>query len=260
MAQRRGSTTELDTSSGWQLVLAGALVLVSCDPRAASSQAPAHPYQPATVGDEWVYTIPQSRPAVQIPTTESVERIVAVEQRGDRLVARVHAEFFGSRSERDLVIGPLGVTPEIGGMTSTVGDVNAQVAEGVYLPRELSPGMQWDWRQELSTPISTMSVSGSCRVVGGGEFQGLGAVHVRCETKNHVLTTLQGGKPQTIDHVQVEDNYYVRGLGLVRSVTTTPQGYRSEKVLVRWKVAGAPGGQAGAKDTPAIAAPERDGE
>ncbi|HEY8380230.1 MAG TPA: hypothetical protein VIK91_27260 [Nannocystis sp.] len=254
MTQRRGSTTELDASHHWQLVVTGALAIVSCDPRQASSQALTHRYQPTTVGDEWVYRISQSHPAVQLPTTESVERIVAVEQRGDRLVARVHAEFFGSRSERDLVIGPLGVTPEIGDMTSSVGDVNAQVVEGVYLPRELSPGMRWDFRQQLNTPISKMSVSGTCQVVGDGEFQGMGAVHVRCETKNHVVTTMQGAPPQTIEHVQIEDNYYVRGLGLVRSVTTTPQGYRSEKVLVRWNVAGAPGGPATGKDPQAPAA------
>lgn len=242
MVQRRGSTTEVDAGGGWQLVVAGALVLVGCDPRPAGpqAQAQAHPYAPASVGDEWVYAIPQSHPNVAMPTTESVERIVAVEQRGDRLVARVRSEFFGASSERDLVIGPPGVTPEIGGMTSSVGDVNARVAEGVYLPRALTAGMQWDWRQEIDTPASTMAVAGRCAVIGAAEFRGLPAVHVRCETKNHMTTAVQGAPPQTIDHVQTEDNYYVRGLGLVRSVTTTPQGYRSEKVLVRWQVAGGP--------------------
>ncbi|MFY0538175.1 hypothetical protein [Nannocystis pusilla] len=128
MAQRRSTTTELEPGPGWQLLITGALVFVGCDVQAT---APAHhPYAPASVGDEWVYAMPQAHPAVQVPTTQSIDRILAAEQRGDRLVARVRSEFFGGTSERDLVISPLGVTPELGSMTSAVGEVKARVAEG----------------------------------------------------------------------------------------------------------------------------------
>jgi hypothetical protein len=251
MAQRRSTTTEIEPSIGWQLLVTGALVFVACDPQ---TEPLAHPYAPASVGDEWVYAIPQSHPAVKVPTTQSIDRIVAAEQRGDRMVARVRSEFFGSSSERDMVISPVGVTPELGSMTSAAGEVTARVAEGVYLPRELSPGMRWDWRQELDTPVSSMSVRGQCSVVGHDSYQGQTAVHVRCETHNRMITTVKTGhEVPPIEHVQTEDNYYVRGIGLVRSVTTTPAGYRSEKLLVRWQIAGAP--PMGA-ETPAIAVGE----
>ena len=235
MGQRRSTTTELEPGPGWQLLITGALVFVGCDPQATSQ---AHPYAPASVGDEWVYAMPQAHPAAPMPTTQSIDRILAAEQRGDRLVARVRSEFFGGTSERDLVISPLGVTPELGSMTSAVGEVKARVAEGVYLPRELSPGMRWDWRQELDTPVSSMSVVGRCAVVGHDSYRGQTAVHVRCETHNRMITAVKAVPP--VEHVQTEDNYYVRGIGLVRSVTTTPQGYRAEKLLVRWQIAGAP--------------------
>lgn len=246
MAERRSSTTEVEVTGGWQLVTAGALVLVSCDP----TPSQAHPYAPASVGDTWVYAIPQSYPGATMPATESVERIVRAERRGDRLVARVRSEYFGSTSERDLVITPLGVSPDIGAMTTSVGDVTVRAAEGVFLPRELSPGMRWDWRQELDSSFSRMSVSGRCEVVGPAEFQGLPAVHVRCETRNRMIATAKDNPVQQLDHVQTEDNDYVRGIGLVRSVTTTPAGYRSEKLLVRWQVAGAAN-----VDTPMVAGP-----
>lgn len=242
MAQRRGMTTEIQAGLGWQLIVSGALVFVGCDPQATTT-APslAHPYAPASVGDEWVYSIPQAHPEGKLPTTESIDRVLAVEPRGDRLVARVRSEFVGVSSERDLVISLAGVTPELGTMTSAVGEVRARVAEGVYLPRELAPGMRWDWRQELDTPVSSMAVVGRCAVVGHDSFHGHESVHVRCETHNHMTATVKTGVtlPPT-EHVQTEDNYYVRGIGLVRSVTTSTSGYRAEKLLVRWQIAGAP--------------------
>ncbi|PCC70146.1 hypothetical protein SAMN02745121_03533 [Nannocystis exedens] len=130
MARRRSTTTELEPGPGWQLIVTGALVFVGCDPQTMSSAA--HPYAPASVGDEWVYAIPQAHPGVQVPTTQPLDRIVAAEQRGDRGVARVRSEYFGGTSERDLVISPLGVTPELGSMTSAAGEVRARVAEGVW--------------------------------------------------------------------------------------------------------------------------------
>jgi hypothetical protein len=248
MPQRRSTTTELEATLGWRLIVTGALVLVGCDPH---TTAAGHPYAPASVGDEWVYALPQSQPAGSVPATQSIDRIVAAEQRGDRWVARVRSETLGSASERDLVISALGVTPELGSMTSAVGEVTTRAAEGVYLPRELSPGMRWDWRQELDTPMSSMSVFGRCSVVGHDSYRGQSAIHVRCETHNRMITTMKtGAEVPPAWHVQTEDNYYVRGIGLVRSVTTTPQGYRAEKVLVRWQVAGAPGWS---DDRPAIA-------
>ncbi|MDC0722010.1 hypothetical protein [Nannocystis bainbridge] len=251
MAQRRSTTTEIEPGPGWQLIVTGALVFVGCDVQSAPPPSTEHPYAPASVGDVWEYAMPQSHPAVQVPTTRSTDRIVAAERRGERLVARVRSDFQGGTSERDMVISQLGVTPEIGSMTSAAGEVTTRVAEGVYLPRELSPGMRWEWRQELDTPVSSMAVFGRCAVVGEDGFRGQTAVHVRCETQTRMITTLKTGfAVPPVEHVQHEDNYYVRGLGLVRSVTTMAQGYRAEKLLIRWQVAGAP---AFVEETPTIA-------
>lgn len=229
VALRRGMTTEIEPGEDWQLVLSGALAYVACE---APALSPAHPFAPASVGDEWVYTHAQAHAAGQVATTESVERIVSVTRDGDRLVARVRSEYVGASSERDLVITPLGVTPEIGTMMSSAGEVRARAVEGVYLPRELTPGVQWEWRQELETPASSMSVVGRCEVVGLASFEGRSAVRVRCETRIRMTATAAS------EHVQVEDNDYVRGIGLVRSVTTAAAGYRAEKSLIRRRVAG----------------------
>lgn len=250
MATPRGSTTEIEANGSWQLHLLGALAVVACDPRPREPSF-VHPYAPASVGDEWVY-------AAGPPGSESIERIVSVFHHGQRLVARVRSESPGNPgagSERDLVIHRLGVSPEIGTMQTAVGPVTTRGAEGVFLPRELTAGMSWNWRQEIATPMSTMRVEASCEVIGpaqvttpAGRFA---AVHVRCVLRNAMTVTATGGAAPANEHTQTEDNYYVRGIGLVRSATATGHGYRSEKVLVRYRVAGAP--EAGPAERPAIA-------
>jgi hypothetical protein len=186
----------------------------------------------------------------ELPGLETVERIVSVLHHGERLVARVRSEAPGNPAagnERDLVIVGFGVSPEIGTMQSAVGPVTTRAAEGVYLPRELTVGMSWSWRQEIETPMSTMQVEALCEVVGpaqvgtpAGQFS---AVHVRCVTHNRMTVTLADSPAPPTEHTQTEDNYYVRGIGLVRSTTAANQGYVSEKVLVRYRVAGAPAGE-----------------
>lgn len=260
MGKPRGSTTEIEATGGWQLHLIGALAIVACDQR-PSGEPPGleHPYAPASVGDEWVYTTGQSYPGIQaLPGMTSIDRIVSVFRHGDRLVARVRSEAPGNpgaNSERDLVITGLGVSPEIGTMQSAIGAVTTRVAEGVFLPRELTAGMSWNWRQEIDTPMSTMQVEALCEVVGpapvatpAGQFS---AVHVRCVLHNRMTMTLKDSPVPPSEHTQTEDSYYVRGIGLVRSATEANQGYSSEKLLVRYTVAGARGGAAA--DGPAIA-------
>jgi hypothetical protein len=257
MGKPRGSTTEIEATGGWQIHLVGALAIVACDQRPHEPVGLQHPYAPAHVGDEWVYGTGQLHPGMSdLPGTKSIERIVSVVEHAERLVARVRSESPGNpgaSSERDLVIVGFGVSPEIGTMTTTVGPVTARVAEGVFLPRELTAGMSWNWRQEIDTPLSSMLVEARCEVVGptqigtpAGQFS---AVHVRCSMVNHMRVAAKNMPIPPSEHAQTEDNYYVRGIGLVRSVTAADQGYTSEKVLLRYTVAGAP-----AAEKPAIAA------
>lgn len=246
MARPRGSTTDIEATGTWQLHLVGALAIVACDQRPTEPSSFVHPYAPAQVGDEWVYSTGQMSPGMQdLRGTESIERIMSVFHHGERLVARVRSESPGNPgagSERDLVIDGLGVSPEIGTMTTAIGPVTARVVEGVYLPRELTAGMAWNWRQEIDTPMSSMRVEARCEVVGptqvgtpAGQFA---AVHVRCALHNHMSVAAKDSPVPPAEHTQTEDNYYVRGIGLVRSMTTGAAGYASEKVLLRYKVAG----------------------
>lgn len=251
MGKPRGSTTEIEAAGGWQLHLIGALAIVACDQRPHEPASLRHPYAPAHVGDEWVYGTGQLHPgAPELPGAQSSERIVSVVERAERLVARVRSESPGNpgaTSERDLVIVGVGVSPEIGTMTTTSGPVTTRVAEGVFLPRELTAGMSWNWRQEIDAPMSMMVVEARCEVVGpaqvgtpAGQFS---AVHVRCSLVNRMRVAAIGMPIPPAEHTQTEDNYYVRGIGLVRSVTAAAQGYTSGKVLLRYTVAGAPAGE-----------------
>lgn len=260
MGKPRGSTTEIEATGTWQLHLIGALAIVACDQRPpAMAVGLAHPYAPASVGDEWVYTTGQAYPgAPKLPGAETIDRIVGVFEHGERLVARVRTESPGNPGadhERDLVVVPLGVTPEIGTMTSAVGPVTTRVTDGVFLPRELTAGMAWNWRQEIDTPMSTMQVEARCQVIGpeqvwtpAGQFS---AVHVRCVLHNRMTVTMKDSPVPPTEHTQTDDSYYVRGLGLVRVATASGQGYTSEKLLLRYRVAGAPAGE-----VPAIAVGE----
>lgn len=243
-------TTELDAGSSWQLQVVGALVLVACDPPPGTAPpGPEHPFAPAAVGDEWVYTISQQHPAVAMPGAEAIERILRAERAHGRLVARVRTELPGNpaaTSERDLVITAEGVSPDIGSMLSAQGMVLVRSAAGIFLPRALTPGLTWQWSQEIEAPTSTMAVSATCEVVGEAQVQApsgaFAAVHVRCVTRNLMRPLPVKGSPleiPPIDHAQTDDAYYVRGVGLVRSVTTMATGYRSEKLLVRYRTGAA---------------------
>jgi hypothetical protein len=207
--------------------LDGALVAV-----ARAGEDAGHPFVPVGVGDAWVYAVSQSTGA----TSEASEAIVAVRREAGRTIARVRG-VSGGVSERDLVIDRRGVSSDIGAMTTASGVVETIAADGVYLPRVLTPGCAWRWRQSLAMPGSTIEVEGEGEALGevevtvpAGVFV---AVHVRSVVHSY-MTTATG----PLKVVQTDDNFYARGVGLVRSVTTTGHGYASEKLLLRWSVGG----------------------
>lgn len=224
----RGDTTELGEAGEWRMELDGALVAV-----ARVGEEAGHPFAPVGVGAAWVYAVSQSTGA----TREASEAIVAVRREGGRTIARVRGVSAGGVSERDLVIDRRGVSPDIGAMTTASGVVETIAADGVYLPRVLTPGCAWRWRQSLAMPGSTVEVEGEGEALGevevtvpAGVFV---AVHVR-SVVHSFMTTATG----PLKVVQTDDNFYARGVGLVRSVTTAGHGYASEKVLLRWSVGG----------------------
>ncbi len=224
----RGDTTELDEAGEWRMELDGALVAV-----ARVGEGEGHPFAPVGVGDAWVYAVSQSTGVA----SEASEAIVAVRRAGERTIARVRGVSAGGVSERDLVIDRRGVSPDIGAMTTASGVVETIAADGVYLPRVLTPGCAWRWRQSLAMPGSTIEVEGEGVALGevevavpAGMFV---AVHVRSVVRSFMKTATG-----PLEVVHADDNFYVRGVGLVRSVTTAGHGYASEKVLLRWSVGG----------------------
>ena len=266
MGRVHASEVEVDASSPWRLVIVGALVFVACDPpaptearqagqaqRSDAVAAAALPgFAPNTIGDTWTYQTSQTSPGVAMPGATSTDRIVSGAQEGTRWVGRLITEDAGNKaanSERSLILTAAGVSPDIGTMTTSIGPVTTSKSSGVYLPTELTPGLRWAWTQALESPISTMEVAGSAEVIGtqrvtvpAGTFE---AVVVRSEVKNHVVS--KGGTIPPIDHVQRDESWYVRGLGLVKNVTQTDAGYRADKLLVRYSVHGAPTGPAPAQ-------------
>jgi hypothetical protein len=251
MGRVHPSEVEVEVDSPWRLVMIGALVLVVCDPVAAPAPkaevvaAGVRPgFAPATVGDSWTYRTTQSSPGLAMPGATSTDTIASGDKGVFRLVT-TDAGNPGANNERSLIITPAGVSPDIGVMTTSIGPVKTVKTSGVYLPTDLTPGLRWSWTQAIDSPISTMDVAGSAEVVGtqqvtvpAGTFE---AVKIRSETKNHVVT--KGGQIPAMDHVQHDESWYVRGLGLVRNVTRTAAGYSADKVLIQYSVQGAPVGQ-----------------
>jgi hypothetical protein len=238
MVRPRASDVEVHGQTTWRLVAVGAMVLVRCDPARAGPG-----FSPMTVGDTWTYRTTQQA-SVPMPGATATERVVSTTQDGARRVARIVSEDASNPqagSERSQVVTAAGVLPDVGTMTTAIGPVTTVRSEGVFLPAELTPGLRWTYAQELDSPISTMSVTGAGEVVGiesvrvpAGRFE---AVRVRSEVRNHVV--VKDGAVPPIDHVQRDECWYVRGLGLVRSVTES-EGYRAEKLLVAFAVRGAP--------------------
>lgn len=224
----RGDTTELGEAGEWRMELDGALVAVT-----RVGEVGEHPFVPVGVGDAWVYAVSQSTGM----TSEASEAIVAVRREAGRTIARVRGVSAGGVSERDLVIDRRGVSPDIGAMTTASGVVETIAADGVYLPKVLTPGCAWRWRQSLAMPGSTIEVEGEGVALGevgvsvpAGVFV---AAHVRSVVRSFMKTATG-----PLEMVQTADNFHVRGVGLVRSVTTAGHGYASEKVLLRWSVGG----------------------
>lgn len=245
------SAVEVVTDSPWRLVIVGALVLVACDPIAAPPPAATTPapagFAPTSVGDSWTYHTSQTTPGLAMPAATATERISSGAQEGTRWSGRLITEDAGNpgaNSERSLIVTPAGVSPDIGTMTTAIGPVTVIKTSGVFLPAELTPGLRWSWTQAIDSPISTMEVAGSGEVIGAEQVTvpagTFAAVRVRSETRNHVIGKTGGIPP--IDHVQRDESWYVRGLGLVKNVTQLGTGYRAEKVLVRYSVRGAPTG------------------
>lgn len=224
----RGDTTELGEAGEWRMELDGALVAVG----RASADA-GHPFVPVGVGDAWVYAVSQSTGV----TSEAIEAIVAVRRDGERTIARVRGVSAGGVSERDLVIDRRGVSPDIGAMTTASGVVETIAADGVYLPKVLTPGCAWRWRQSLAMPGSTVEVEGAGEALGEVEVTVPAGVFVAVHVRGAVRSRMKA-VTGPLEVVQTDDNFYVRGVGLVRSVTATGHGYVSEKVLLRWSVGG----------------------
>lgn len=224
----RGDTTELGEAGEWRMELDGALVAVG----RASADA-GHPFVPVGVGDAWVYAVSQSTGV----TSEASEAIVAVRRDGERTIARVRGVSAGGVSERDLVIDRRGVSPDIGAMTTASGVVETIAADGVYLPKVLTPGCAWRWRQSLAMPGSTVEVEGAGEALGEVEVTVPAGVFVAVHVRGAVRSRMKAATGP-LEVVQTDDNFYVRGVGLVRSVTATGHGYVSEKVLLRWSVGG----------------------
>ena len=240
MRTRGGHASEidLDAPGDWQLVTAGGRVEV------VHVAAPG--FTPASPGDVWDYCTTQPGQ----PPLHSRDRVLAARQQGDLWIARMGceiAEVPAARCERDLVIAADGLSPDIGTMTSAAGPVRTTSTRGLYLPRALPVGLRWRWAQQLEMPLATMEVTGTGEVVSveqvtvpAGSFE---AVRVHGEVVSRVVLRSPAGSPP-IESVQRDTSYWVRGLGLVRSVSVGPPEQQRDKVLVAYEVRGASARQA----------------
>lgn len=182
-----------------------------------------HPYAPLEEGDTWDYRTTQSG-GLNLVTT-STERIVSVERGIDRVTARLSdtQKGGGGSSEHSVILTPEGITPDIGVMRWSGGTIKTISTTGIYMPIDLETVHQkWRYTQVLSTS----NTSGELEVLGketvrvpAGEYE---AVRVQMDSKNGTF-------------VQHDDRWFARGVGLVKSVLTTPRGYRAEKVLLRFE-------------------------
>ena len=233
--QGRASEVDLDPQGDWQLVTDGAQIEV-VHTRALPG------FMPATPGDVWEYC--STQPGT--PAMHSCDRVLAARREDGLWIARLRSEIRehpAALCERDLVLAPAGVLPDIGTMTSGSGPVHTLTTSGLYLPSVLPIGLRWRWTQQLEMTMATMEVMGTAEVmaiervtVPAGSFE---AVRVHAEVVTHMdLRAPAGAGP--IESVQLDISHWVRGLGLVRSSGLGPPDQRRDKMLVAYNVRGAP--------------------
>ena len=130
----------------------------------------------------------------------------------------------GSVTERDLVLTHEGVSPDIGTMKTAFLTMKTVSTTGVYLPIDLGA----EKRTWQCTQIMTSS-----RVASDLESVGVESVRVPAGDYEavHVKVTVRGNA----GHVQNDDVFFARGVGLVKYVQSAKNGYRSERVLVRFE-------------------------
>ncbi|MBK9755424.1 MAG: hypothetical protein IPO88_18330 [Nannocystis sp.] len=199
-------------------------------------------YAPATAGDWWFYATRQG-PG---PELRSWERVVSARWQGEDWVARVRSEHVdnpAANSERSMVVTPAGVSPDIGVMDTAIGPVRTLATQGVFLPRQLTPGSRWRWQQRLGSPLAMIEVEGTGEaiaeetvVVPAGRFT---AMLVRGEICSRVTMHEPAGAP-VIEHRQRDEGHHVRGLGLVAHRTLGASGQELVKLLLEYSVRGSP--------------------
>jgi len=237
VATRTGyaSEVDLDTQGDWQLVTDGTRIEVVQALALAG-------FMPATPGDVWEYRSTQEG----APPLHSRERVLSASQRGGLWIARVRSEIdelAAALSERDLVICAAGVLPEIGTMTSAAGPVHTRETHGLYLPHALPVGLRWTWAQQLEMPGATLEVTGAAEVmavervtVPAGSFEAV-RVHGEIFSRMHLRSP---ARSPPLESVQRDSSHWVRGLGLVRTISLGPPDQRRAKLLVAYDVRGAP--------------------
>jgi hypothetical protein len=206
----------------------------------------AHPYFPIRPGARWSYVIRQANQGDAMAGADSTLEVLAVRDDGRRVVAdvvdRTTAAGTTSESHQQWVVTREGLLPCAGPVKTAAGEVHGRAPTGVYLPSVLDVDIPWRYALAFDTPYSTIDVRGTSRLIGfetlvvpAGRFELV--ARVRSQTRTHLVTKPQPGMPAVpaVDQTQQEEAYYARGVGLLRAVTTTAAGYRSEKELVGFK-------------------------
>jgi hypothetical protein len=227
------------------LALAGCERLTAALGSASDRQTMAHPYFPIRPGARWAYRIGQASQGVAMSGADSTLEVLAVRDDGRRVIAdvvdRTTTGGTIAESQQQWVITREGLLPSAGPMKTSAGEVRASAPTGVYLPSVLDVDIPWSYAVTFETPYSTVAVRGRSRLIGfetlvvpAGRFELV--AHVRTQSRTHLVTKAQPGMPAVpeIDQTQDEELYYARGVGLLRAVTSTAAGYRSEKELVRF--------------------------
>lgn len=231
----------------------GGVVVASALPRVAvATQSPWMPFIP---GLRRTYTLAQvmvseedddgaspKAPLLREPLRGDtvVERILSVEPVGDGLVAEVETAGSAGAFVHHQRWRPGGVLADAGPLSSAVGPVTTVSSEGLFLPDEAAPGLEWRAEVVYESPISKMYIQTRAAAlrresleVPAGRFETL-EIRVHTTSRVEMLGELSGIAP--IEATQEERQHFALGVGLVLVTCQAGAGYRSSKVLTDFQV------------------------
>lgn len=203
-----------------------------------------HPFYPLRNGLEWEYRTVLRLAGSEAPGGKHRERITDLRAEHGMLLATVTTQYEYSKdasATHRVTINRDGLSPDQTPMTMAGATVQASGVQGSLLPRDPKAGQRWTYMLQFEAGIQLYKINAVVEVADSGPIEvpagRFDAVRVFSTVKTRISTTTPftlpaGIQPPFIDQTQVEETFWVRGVGRARTVTRAATGYETLVELV----------------------------